>query len=93
MRSAPFKNTCDTDPYYERLCRSDKSAFWKIFASNYEPSQEFKNLIENLLQKVPDMRVTIQKIKNHSWYLGELPTDEEVQIDLKERANNINYQL
>lgn len=59
MRSAPFKNTSDTDPYYERLSRSDKSAFWKIFASNNDPSLEFKNLIENLLHKIPEKRFSI----------------------------------
>lgn len=42
MKSAPFRCSNYQDPYYARLCKGDKSAFWKIFQTIYNPSDDFK---------------------------------------------------
>ncbi|KRX00743.1 Protein kinase-like domain [Pseudocohnilembus persalinus] len=89
MQSGPFGNSSKTDPYYQRLNRQDKSAFWKIFQCNYDPSQEFKNLIEKMLAEDPDHRLTLEQIKQHEWYNGIIPTQEELESEMKERKKQL----
>jgi hypothetical protein len=31
MRSPPFRKAHHKDPYFKRLCASDRKAFWNIF--------------------------------------------------------------
>lgn len=62
MKSQPFNSTHYEDPYYKKLC-NNKTNFWKIFASNCEPSLEFKDLIEKMLQDDPKKRLSLEEIK------------------------------
>ena len=43
MKSAPFNSSNYQDPYYSRLCKSEKFQFWKVFQNIYNPSDEFKS--------------------------------------------------
>lgn len=43
MKAEPFKSSDHKDAYYSKLMQEDKQTFWKIFASNCDPSPEFKS--------------------------------------------------
>lgn len=63
-KCAPFRIANPKDPYYRRLSAVDKKSFWKIF-SNFGIEDSFKDLFEHLVDKDPNLRFTIEDIKNH----------------------------
>ncbi|KAL4490939.1 hypothetical protein ABPG72_008675 [Tetrahymena utriculariae] len=87
MSSAPFGSTSSSDRYYSRFCMDNKNNFWKIFAYNYKPTNEFKDLMHSMLERDPQKRITIQQIKMHPWMNGPIPTIEEVQQQMSERIS------
>lgn len=59
MKSAPFKSTKNTDPYYS-LFKQDKHKFWQIFSElNNSVSSTFKDLIEKMLEENPNKRISL----------------------------------
>ena len=70
MKSMPFKRACRTDPYYKRLISSNTICFWKISENYRQPSENFRNLIELMLQENPQKRISIHEIKKHPWFNG-----------------------
>lgn len=89
MKSAPFVTTSLTDQYFQRFNMNDKHNFWDIFSQTVTPSDQFKDLIENMLAEDPNKRFTIEQIKNHPWYLGQLPTKVELVQDMQQREEVI----
>jgi len=100
MKSIPFNNSSYTDPYYSRLCKKDSNQFWKIFPGSKNVSQEFKgkilfsvpyllDLIEKMMRSDPTKRITIYEIKSHPWYLGPVPSYEEVKAEMSKRTSVI----
>jgi SNF-related kinase/serine kinase len=89
FKSAPFNCSLSNDPYYSRLCKKDTSSFWKIFEGTGYISPEFKNLIENMMHPQPDKRIKIEEIEKHPWYTGPLPSAEDLNNDMRERAEII----
>ncbi|EAR92948.2 Serine/Threonine kinase domain protein (macronuclear) [Tetrahymena thermophila SB210] len=87
MSSAPFGSTSSSDRYYSRFCMDNKNNFWKIFAYNYKPTNEFKDLMHSMLERDPQKRITVQQIKMHPWMNGPIPTIEEVQQQMNERIS------
>ena len=48
----PFRSAQIKDPYYRRLCSSDKRSFWKIF-DGFGLDPNFKDLFEKLMERDP----------------------------------------
>lgn len=48
----PFRAAHLKDPYYRRLCASDKKAFWKIFAG-LDIDEKAKDLFEKMTERDP----------------------------------------
>ena len=70
MKSMPFKRACRSDPYYKRLISPNTSCFWKISEPFRQPSENFRNQCEQMLQENPQKRITIAEIKKHPWFIG-----------------------
>jgi serine/threonine protein kinase len=68
MRSPPFRKAHQKDPYFKRLCASDRKGFWNIF-KGIPSSTEFKDLFERLTRRDPDERLTLKHVLNHPWIL------------------------
>ena len=64
MRSPPFRKAHQKDPYFKRLCASDRKPFWNIFKT-IPSSQEFKDLFERVTRREPEDRLTLKHIINH----------------------------
>lgn len=45
-------------------------------------TQSFKDLIQGMLAYDPAQRFTIAQIKEHPWYTGTVPTEEEVRAEM-----------
>lgn len=74
MRSynPPFIKATLSDAYY-RLFVNDENRFWTVCMRNKAPdhfSPEFQELIKGMLAYNPDERLSIQEIKQSSWYNG-----------------------
>lgn len=48
----PFRAAHLKDPYYRRLCATDKKAFWKIF-SGLEIDEKARDLFEKMTERDP----------------------------------------
>ena len=83
----PFGKAEEKDIFYKYLYKNETSRFWKkrlVGASDF-PSKEAKDLIQNLLSINPLHRYSISEIMMHPWYLGEVPTPEEIKEEFENR--------
>jgi serine/threonine protein kinase len=96
-RHPPFVKADPTqDQFYAKFI-SRPDLFWrqhsqsKAVRSNGEPyfSEEFKNLITFMLQHDPTLRLTLQEVKAHPWYKGEIPPYEAVFDEFSARKAKI----
>lgn len=51
-KSPPFRGAHMKDPYFRRLCASDKKAYWKIFSA-LELSDLAKDIFERMSERDP----------------------------------------
>ena len=85
MRSPPFRKAHHKDPYFKRLCTSDRKAFWNIF-KGISCSQDFKDLFEKLTKREPEDRLSLNHILNHQWILnGEKLEHNELKAEIIKR--------
>ena len=58
----------DDDYYYKIFC-SNSENFWRDYEQRAECifSEEYKNLINNMLKKNPSERLTMAGIRNDAW--------------------------
>jgi len=72
--------------------------FWRTHCKNKEGgeaffSDEFKDLIENMLKLEPCQRPTISQIMQHPWMQGETPSKEEVLASFVDRDQIVKQQI
>lgn len=88
----PFNNAVPSDPHYKLLATNRADLFWKTH-SNRKPagffSEEFKDLITNMLQLMPHQRLSIADIIGHPWMQGPIASTEQVQQEFHNRLSNI----
>ena len=88
----PFNSTLSHDPYYKFIAAANNhKLFWQVMEhqkSGLERfltksgkkryySKAFKSMINGLIAQDPTERPTFAELKQHPWYLGELPTQQE----------------
>ena len=65
----------NTDAHYKLLCEGKADLFWKQHSRNKTEgffSEEFKDLITNMLQLDPVARLSLADIAGHAWMKGTL---------------------
>ena len=90
MGHPPFAKTTITDPYYSRfIYHYDK--FWEFHEKGlkFQISQEFKDLICQLLSFHSEDRPSLQAILNHPWMKGQIPSSEEIKQEFTKRHEMI----
>jgi len=94
----PFTTAQPQDPFYKCLAANRADVFWKIHSKN-KPGQlaffsdEFKDLVQSMLQLDPKHRPSIVDIMNHPWMQGPQPSAEEVQEEFKARDATLKASL
>ena len=69
--------------------------FWKAH-SKHKPgqenffSQDFKDIVQSLLQLDPQHRPSLSEVKGHPWFKGDLPTKEEVFNEFSIRSKKLD---
>ena len=62
----PFERACFSDDKYRFIVKKNYSRFWEYYSS-IELSDEFKDLINNLISLNPTQRLDIENILEHPW--------------------------
>jgi serine/threonine protein kinase len=79
----PFINTSFSDEKYKFIIKKNYERFWEFF-NNIEISDEFKDLINNLIGLNPSQRFTIDQILEHPWikkYNKEINTNDQKGLE------------
>ena len=80
----PFINTSFSDEKYKFIIKKNYERFWEFF-NNIEISDEFKDLINNLIGLNPSQRFTIDQILEHPWIKKY---NKEININDKNALEN-----
>lgn len=89
----PFATADPRDPHYKLIASNRADLFWKTH-SNRKPagffSEEFKDLITNMLQLLPNQRLSMADIIGHPWMQGVIASQQEVRHDFEQRQKQID---
>lgn len=82
----PFDFSIYEDRYYGKIMRNKIERFWEYFESKDDPiSEELKDLITTLLAPNLIHRLSISEIKNHPWYMMEVPSKDEIKEEIEKK--------
>lgn len=82
----------NTDPHYKLLAEGKADLFWKQHSRNKPEgffSEEFKDLISNMLQLDPVARLSLADCVGHKWMQGTTATQSQVMHEFASRAKQI----
>ena len=78
----PFHKPSFSDDRYRFIIKKNYSRFWEYF-NDIEISEEFQDLINNLICITPSQRLNIEQILEHPWfkkYITEIHSDKDNKI-------------
>jgi len=85
----PFKNATLEDPHYRLICSNRVNDFWDVHSHGHPEgffSQEFKDLITNMLAPSPYQRLALADVAGHSWFLSkDSATSKDVRKEMRQR--------
>ena len=86
----PFLSAETTDTHYRTIAANRSDIFWREHSKNKPGgedfySDEFKNLVETMLEVDPSSRVKMADVLSLPWINGPKPTHEEVKEEFKKR--------
>lgn len=91
-REYPFleqEDSKNTGMHYYNTFEKNNDVFWKIKAEiqgeNFSFSQEFKELVNGMLNPNPEKRFTLKDIKESKWYNLDILDDETLETEMKAR--------
>lgn len=81
------------DPKYQMLMSANPQQFWDEFPDvNPPPSEDFKDLIQVMLQENPKARLTMVDVMGHPWMLQQTSTQQEFKQEYYSIINDLaNY--
>lgn len=84
-----------SDSHYKLIASNRADLFWKTHEQRKPAgfySDDFKDLITNMLQLLPNQRLSMADIIGHPWMQGEMATREQVKNEFDLRQKKINKQ-
>lgn len=91
LGSFPFSLGDKQEYYYKMIYNREWSKYWDALltkkGNTSKISEEFKDLMEKLLDYNYNKRLTIKEIKEHPWYTADVPSYEEVFLEMKRRKD------
>lgn len=89
----PFNQAVPRDPHYKLLVKFRPDMFWKSHEQGKAPgffTEEFKDLITNMLAHNPSSRLSMADIIGHPWMQSEeTATHQQVLAEFEMRHNAI----
>ena len=84
----PFSCADPKDSHYKLLASNRADLFWKTHEQRKPSgfySEEFKDLLTNMLQLLPNQRLSMADIIGHPWMQGPIATYQQVLADFSRR--------
>jgi len=94
----PFNQATPKDPFYKCLAAGRADIFWKTHCKSKPGkdaffSNEFKELIQAMMQLDAGHRPTIQEILAHPWMQGPMPSQADVYHEFAQRDKQVKAQM
>lgn len=94
----PFTTAQPSDPFYRCLAANRADIFWKTHTKSKEAgssffSEEFKDLVQCMLQLDPAHRPSVTEVLAHPWMQGDKMTKEQVQQEFAQRQQAVNASI
>lgn len=91
----PFNKATPKDPHYKTISANRLDLFWKLHSRNKPGglaffSEEFMDLITQLLTFDPVQRPSLAEVKAHPWYTGPVPSYEEIKEEFQQRKTKLD---
>lgn len=91
--SAPFNRADFSDPFFYCIARGDLDKFWRAHMKHKPAgyfSEEFKDLISNLLAYQPYQRLSATEIVFHPFFASQdgVATAQQVKNEMRRRSSN-----
>ncbi|CDW89341.1 protein kinase domain containing protein [Stylonychia lemnae] len=88
----PFKVADDSDFFYRQIIHGKMAEYWDYFKSQVklnggsEFSENFMDLIQRMLEFIPDQRIKLDQIFEHNWVKSsDYPYPDEIRQELARR--------
>lgn len=86
----PFTTAQPQDPFYRCIAANRADIFWRTHCKSKQGGEafftdDFKDLVQSMLQLDPAHRPSILEISAHKWMQGPTPTQEEVFAEFEKR--------
>ena len=86
----PFTTAQPSDPFYRCLAANRADIFWKTHCKNKAEgegffSEEFKNLVQSMMQLDPAHRPSATEVLAHPWFDGETMSKDAVIAEFSKR--------
>ncbi len=79
--SFPYHLATSMDSLYDKIFKKQYDKFWAFHTksknSDFNPSPEFRDMFQRLVDPNPATRITISEIKTHPWFNSQSVTKEE----------------
>jgi len=96
-KHAPFNAAIPKDQLYVSLASKNYEHFWNKHSRHKGDeffSKNFKNLFEKMTELDPDLRLSLDEIKNHPWYLEKCNlTQKDISDIFEARFERLNAKL
>lgn len=94
-RHPPFRQAVSENTHYKLITCNRADLFWGLHTKKKEGglaffSEEFMNLITQLLACDPVQRPSLSEVKAHPWYTGPVPSHEEIKEEFKNRKDTLD---
>lgn len=81
----PFQRPQDNDWWFDKLAKGKHALFWQAHCRSARFSEEFKDLINRVLQPNPAQRLNLEGIKNHVWFQGSTIVQQQLTNEFARR--------
>jgi serine/threonine protein kinase len=94
----PFTTAQPNDPFYRCLAANRADIFWRTHCKNKPGkegyfSEEFKDLIQCMLQLESSHRPSMSEILAHPWMQGPVPTTAQLQAEFDKRHHAVKSSI
>lgn len=92
----PFSHAIPSDPYYKCIHLGNFEKFWRFHAKNKPANfydDNFKKIIEGMLDPNPGSRASISELKDMNWFNLDTATEETVFNTLEEIKLKVDKKL
>jgi hypothetical protein len=86
----PFQAPKLTDWWFHKLKNNRHDLFWRAHCRTVYFSDGFKDLINKILCPDANLRISLEDIKKHDWYNGDMISDQALFAEMHTRKTTVN---